>query len=779
MATTPHLAVADVHSRGVGEEVSVLGIVHWASESKAVQTWNGGRVRKMDVEICDASWPVALLVTFWGVVEKPEVGTVIKVTGKISEWRGRSLNVRKNYVVVQEPKLKRWYYSPGTRTALNRAAKAMGTPRRGVVSLDDVCKRGGGKKKRVQGPRQKRRHDPEEIERAGRLIAAEIFRRPKKLPGAAVTVLGEMALMPRGDVEREARRVARGGKVKAGAVGHFVARTCAAKTKGSWGTTKNAALVEKAISRWLSDRDVGDSLDLGDLVTKLDVSKLVFFPSTVRINAQQHQAQRAVAEEWIAWVAELAVETCRRYFVATRSGDAIIYQGAAAWRQREIRTARRSNFLTEVAPVRGAWRGRLEPKANDGARLVQVATYKKRENNCSLKDVKHALTFEAKRNSAVGFGGTAGFDRLFRTLRSAKKGGHALQPVTNSQEQRHLLPTPPLEKIEYHLATFDVARCFDGMDQSRLFTIASETLREPAYYVHLGKRGRAVAASDHDKPKRSRLVKRTDLLAELKTFIFSHYLRISRRRYFHQIRGIPQGACVSSVLCDLYYGDFERRHLPNVDDARVVRVVDDTFALSRSAAPLSNLITAYATAPDDVVRLNPKKTRTTFPRSATEVPSEKAVTFMGLRIRRDLSVTASSQRRRAPQRTVPVPSSRHTIDVVLRGCLPNRMHPLFFDKLLHSRTAALANLRDAFDDAAALVLPLWSPGTNPSAARSQVHALVRTAYSHYRRSHRKFNLDRRLHLRDFYSQAYAAFTPWLLLPTDASSSLVGTPGSSS
>ena len=745
--------IGDVFSLEPGAEVCVVAMVHWLGAPKVIDTWNGGNVVKVEAEICDKSWPVPLAVTFWGLKKPVEgVGLCVRLEGKVSEWRGRSLNVRKECATTEKNKeLKRWYFKPGTKTALKKFGVAAGmSPRtEAVLSLyGEVCQRG--------------RRDFMRRRRDAKSLAGEIFRRPEKLPAKAMSILGTMASSLRrleGDVEREVRRAGVSGATKAAA--YLTRRACErAVPRSLWGSKKNEKVAMDQIQGWLGGRLIGGRLDLATVASKLDAKKMVFFFSEdKKKNQQQASAERERLLEWLRWFASsLAAKMCRRFFVATLSDQCPRYFPAATWRRREVRYARKDcDFFLEEVSYEKAYRinvvdGRLEPKSDGGARLVQAMSRRNRRRSkitgASLQDVKFALTFETRRNTTqVGFGGSGGLDRLFRALKRAKRGG--------DEEETKL----------FHLATFDVAQCFDGIDQERLSKIARKALKEPAYYVILGKRGRALSA-DEPKPKRSRLVTRESLLAELDMLIFKHYVCIGpQKRYFHQKRGIPQGACVSSVLCDLYYGDFETKNFLK-EDLTVVRVVDDTLAISATPGPLMKILDAYESAPNALVRLNPQKTHTTFSSSSSSETS--SVTFFKIDIHRSLTARKKNQASLLRRRVCAESSTRRrTLDSIARLALNARMHALFFDADLNSRADALTNLRAAFDDVAARVLPRWKPHTNPTAARHQVHAIVRCAYAFYRRSHRKFNLERRLNLGDFYDQAYAALRPWLALPSSS------------
>ena len=235
--------------------------------------------------------------------------------------------------------------------------------------------------------------------------------------------------------------------------------------------------------------------------------------------------------------------------VSTVDG-APVFARKRPWHALTLATLVAAPYLREVAggeaaPARTATAA-LALKSNGGVRVVQRFPPRppgpSPPGAASLRDAVAALRCERRRRPAlVGFG--AGVDGLWRALRAAAKSG-----------ARHGL-------------RLDVARCFDAVDHCRLLAVLGEALAAPAYRISGGKRC-APCAAGAPPAKRTRVVSRAAVLAELAAHVGDHGVDAGRGRTFRQVRGVPQGSVASALLVDVYYGAFEASAL-----ARVPRVV--------------------------------------------------------------------------------------------------------------------------------------------------------------------------------------------------------------
>lgn len=90
-------------------------------------------------------------------------------------------------------------------------------------------------------------------------------------------------------------------------------------------------------------------------------------------------------------------------------------------------------------------------------------------------------------------------------------------------------------------------------------------------------------------------MKRKSVFFHLRRHIEKNYVLAkvgSNDRVFRQMQGIPQGSVLSTILCNLYYGDIETKHInPQVENMEdgvmpymLVRLVDDFLYITHSSS---------------------------------------------------------------------------------------------------------------------------------------------------------------------------------------------------
>ena len=403
------------------------------------------------------------------------------------------------------------------------------------------------------------------------------------------------------------------------------------------------------------------------------------------------------------------------------------------------------------------------PKADGGVRVLHALGKRggrrprKAPGAATLADVALVLKLEAKRDPArVGFGG-GGPDALWRCLRRLRCDG--------SPSSRDLAGLQ-----------LDVKGCFDAIDQATLVRVAEAAVSSEAYRIHGAKRAtpaRAGEAAGPHKIPRTRVVSREAILAELRAHVAGHHAEVAGR-FFKMVRGIPQGSVASSVLCDLYYGAFERAQLGTFQSVVACRVVDDTVAFSRDAAALRAFADAYlAEGPALGVVVHATKARTTVPHAA--IPRTTTLSFCGVDVAlqggtRPSAITlakqprASSRRPKGPRRRLGLaaPRDANVFDRLKRSLQANAT-PILLDARLLDKAAAARNVRALFAaaaDRAAPALAALGGGSSLPHLRRTIHRAVTFAFALYTRARRKNNLsEERPHLClfDFHASAEAAF----------------------
>lgn len=187
----------------------------------------------------------------------------------------------------------------------------------------------------------------------------------------------------------------------------------------------------------------------------------------------------------------------------------------------------------------------------------------------------------------------------------------------------------------FHFVKVDIRSCFDSLPQTELLTFINEFLTEDEYrtvkHVELKPRGdnlranagqtsvkyptRALMMTDNpllsaetaaflaankrrtvfihnDQERRWRLGQLQSLLTE---HLQQNIVKIGHK-HFRQATGIPQGSILSSLLCNLFYGDFERKELHFLDpySSLLLRLTDDFLLITTDEVQAKEFVTAMS-----------------------------------------------------------------------------------------------------------------------------------------------------------------------------------------
>ena len=113
-------------------------------------------------------------------------------------------------------------------------------------------------------------------------------------------------------------------------------------------------------------------------------------------------------------------------------------------------------------------------------------------------------------------------------------------------------------------------------------------------------------------------MKRRDVMSEIQTHVKRNIVRMGNQ-YFSQIRGVPQGSVLSTVLCNFYYGMIEKKFLgfPEHTDENssylLMRLTDDFLFISTSRARAEFFAKkVHEGLPEYGFRTNTSKTKLNF-----------------------------------------------------------------------------------------------------------------------------------------------------------------------
>lgn len=222
--------------------------------------------------------------------------------------------------------------------------------------------------------------------------------------------------------------------------------------------------------------------------------------------------------------------------------------------------------------------------------------------------------------------------------------------------------------------------------------------------------------------------KTRDLLALMASHIQQNLVKIGKK-YYRQKDGIPQGSVVSSILCNYFYADLERKrlHFLQTDDCLLLRLIDDFLLITTNEGKAARFVTVMQQGmPEYGVTVSPLKTLVNFtmPSDVDGAPDPTAVLMANsgdpveffpycgtqintrtLEISKDRSCVTTNVRRDpnlANALTVDHtrrPGANFTRKVL--NAFKLQAHLMFFDTRHNAPRTVLQNLRDTLTETAA------------------------------------------------------------------------------
>ena len=299
---------------------------------------------------------------------------------------------------------------------------------------------------------------------------------------------------------------------------------------------------------------------------------------------------------------------------------------------------------------------------------------------------------------------------------------------------------------EVYVVCVDIEQCFDCIDRERLLRLLPRVLSEDSYALHRYSSMHAMLESVYpryyrlvypstsfpsfhssaltlssttrqrvytDQVTRSFLTSR-HLLDTITAHVTRNVVRY-RGEYYEQSRGIPQGSVLSSLLCCLYLGHVERRHvLPAMakyeekkrrrgramTTSLLMRQMDDALLLTTDRKLATAFLPALRSALGKVgLQLNDSKTKTSFnphrhsssssssspSPSSPSPPASTWIPWNGLLVdAATQSIKADHSRylqspSLASHLSLPATSPGHALSRALVRFIQTRAHPLLLD----------------------------------------------------------------------------------------------------
>ncbi|KAJ5952017.1 uncharacterized protein N7479_010430 [Penicillium vulpinum] len=264
--------------------------------------------------------------------------------------------------------------------------------------------------------------------------------------------------------------------------------------------------------------------------------------------------------------------------------------------------------------------------------------------NSSIKPIYNMLTYERQKAPAKLGSSMLSVRDMHRRLKAYKEKLSKRVP-SGSKSWQSKLP-------QLYFVKLDIKSCFDTIPQKKLVDLIEELVSEESYRIsnhiefqpsaldaqqgnptrrYMGRawpamrpqhlpdfvnsRGAAQKANtvfvDNKAPKE---YDADSLLHILDEHVRNNLVKIGEK-YFRQRNGIPQGSVLSSILCNFFYAELERKVLNFIrpEDSLLLRLVDDFLLITPNAAVAMQFLEVMIQGqPLYGVQVNPAKSMANF-----------------------------------------------------------------------------------------------------------------------------------------------------------------------
>ncbi|KGO41911.1 Telomere reverse transcriptase [Penicillium expansum] len=292
----------------------------------------------------------------------------------------------------------------------------------------------------------------------------------------------------------------------------------------------------------------------------------------------------------------------------------------------------------------------LRPILNLRKRALKQSTWGKQPTylaasiNTSITPIYNMLTYERQQTPAKLGSSMLSIGDMHRRLKAYKEQLSKRLPSVSNPSRSKL---PPM-----YFVKLDIKACFDTIPQKRLLDLIEELVSEESYHISKHTEFQPPApTAQQGKPTRrfmsraaparkqqhlpdyvnsggtvhksntvfvdSKAQKEHDadgLLALLDEHVRHNLVKIGNK-YFRQRNGIPQGSVLSSILCNFFYAELERKILGFIkpENSLLLRLVDDFLLITPDAAVAMHFLEGMIRGqPAYGVQVNPAKSMTNF-----------------------------------------------------------------------------------------------------------------------------------------------------------------------
>ncbi|XP_076104815.1 uncharacterized protein LOC143073284 [Mytilus galloprovincialis] len=428
----------------------------------------------------------------------------------------------------------------------------------------------------------------------------------------------------------------------------FVRRICLfVIPEDVWGSRRNRNLFTKNLQKLIASNKY-DKLCIGQMMSGIKVSAVSWLRTVKSNSIRQH----IMAKVWHWIIEEFVIIVIKTFFYVTDTTqhvNRLFYYRKRTWQWLHIKALsdlKKRNIIkliTEdsakqliaerqslgVATLRFFPKSKgLRPIINLGRQQTLFGTPNLPINK-QLLNLLQVLSLIKKMHPHIVGAAKFGQDEVYRIWKSfAVKQSHPL----------------------YFVKT-DISSCYDEILQQKLFCIVKKIFNNPEIveddfiirrYVKIVNEGGVIKRKFVRKAfqlgdYRSDFVKflrhqnqednshnivfvdqvvtqqetRERLLRQLHCHIFHNIIKIGKT-YYKQTKGISQGSVISTLLCNMYYGEMERQ-LPVCEGAVMMRIVDDALFVTPSKDRAFNYYHKMIKGiPDFNFSINKSKVQTNF-----------------------------------------------------------------------------------------------------------------------------------------------------------------------
>ncbi|KAI9179023.1 hypothetical protein H9P43_005685 [Blastocladiella emersonii ATCC 22665] len=349
-----------------------------------------------------------------------------------------------------------------------------------------------------------------------------------------------------------------------------------------WGSVGNRATVEAVVHRFV-ELGAGEEMALHEAVAGIMTSEIAWLGSKTGGGKADGERRAELVRSWVAWyLGKFVVPLIKTYFYVTAT-----------------QPYRKSVFYFPHPRAPQWWHPlRVLPKLASTRVLVSHA--------------RRLKLMPAAR----------GRTRVHGTRFHVRQVRDAVFPLQRIAVQRGI--------VTIHAVKVDVVRAYDSIDPERALQVAGEIMEADTYVTRthdvvfpsgkvathrsitpLSKLSKfhKYAAQQNDQSAAAgdavyvdnvvhAQVRRDTAARVMHEMVATNAVRVGKQ-YFMQKHGIPQGAPGSAMLCNVFYGEMEQKHLGFIAESGagtslLVRFIDDFLLLTRDAAVSTRFLDTMA-----------------------------------------------------------------------------------------------------------------------------------------------------------------------------------------